>query len=112
MKALDLTLYPYVYHEVDWARDINGEIIPGSYREYGYETPHGVWCGDEFPEKRLTDAELAAEFHKSTSDFYSASSMHMTFEDGETEQSLSDARDRMFAMERFATLPHYDEVDL
>lgn len=60
-------------------------------------------------DKRLTDAELAAEFYKSVNDHYAANSMHMMFEDGETEQAMSDARDWMFCMERFATLPHYDE---
>ena len=109
-KPLQLTIYPWVDRWVDWNMEFLGKPMTGSSREYGYETPHGVWSGDEFPEKRLTDADMAAEFHKSTSDFMSAHSLHMLFEDAETEQKLSDARDWMFAMERFAILPHYDEV--
>jgi hypothetical protein len=91
-KPLELTVY-----EVD-PTEPSMVVVEGfwAYRPYD-------------PAKRLTDAELAAEFWKSGSDHYAANSMHMMFEDDDTEQALSDSRDFMFAMERFATLPHYDE---
>lgn len=97
-KPLELTVYPKL-ERPRFGYDID------PYREQWRRERNLI------ESKRLADAELAAEFHKSTSDFMSANSLHMLFEDAETEEKLNDARDWMFAMERFATLPQYDEKE-
>lgn len=62
-------------------------------------------------QKRLTDAELAAEYWRSREDF-------VCIVEGIRWESMCDewrlgegsAIDRKFTLESFATLPHYDEV--
>ena len=50
--------------------------------------------------KRLTDAELAAEVHRSVADMLRAKGR---------PADLEPATDRLVTVNRFATHPHYDE---
>jgi hypothetical protein len=97
VKPLELTV---------WARNEN---YPGASNVV-YEHPDGlVAVGDLFVdaeahEKRLTDAELAAEHHRAKW----TGLMH----EHKWHSILSDKHRAMIAtVERFATLPHYDEPD-
>lgn len=110
MKSLELTIYPFVDRWVDYTCDIGGRTVSGSSREYGYETPHGVWRGDEFEEKRLTDAELAAEYWRTGQDeaYITEGIIWKGICDG-WSTSESAALHRSYVIRRFATLPHYDE---
>jgi hypothetical protein len=56
------------------------------------------------PERRLTDAELAAEHHAAVLAVYRARVHH---DDADWPKRLGE----MQAMYRFATHPHYDEVE-
>ena len=110
-KPLELTVYPWVDRWVDWTENFRGQTIHGSSREYGYETPRGVFCGDDFPEKRLTDAELAAELWFGTAREGHAEAMG--WRTGHAQDWINTNREecRIVAiLERFATLPHYDEA--
>lgn len=60
--------------------------------------------------KRLTDAELAAEFHRACYEFKVAHDMADLIPCPETWSDLDRDTGWMYAMDRFATLPHYDEV--
>jgi len=95
-RPLELTVYPKL------ERPRRGEDIM-AYRSQFIDEQLIVQA------KRLTDAELASEFHKSTADFQSSHSFYLLFEDEESEQRLDRARDWMFRMELFATLPNHDE---
>jgi hypothetical protein len=96
MKPLELTVF---------------EKEPGLYgREDTYHSPDGLWAYPEShvdgyaAEKRLTDAELAAEHHRAKW----TGLMH----EHKWHSILSDKHRAMIAtVERFATLPHYDEPD-
>lgn len=94
---------------------IRNENHPGASNVI-YEHPSGlkaagdILADSKIRRKRLTEAELASEFHKSTADFQSSHSFYLLFEDEESEQRLDRARDWMFRMELFATHPHYDEA--
>lgn len=108
-KPLELTVYPKRRVPSGFVR-VNGD---GTHTELATDEwlIDGSW--NRFPrteDKRLTDSELASEFHKSTADFQSSHSFYLLFEDEESEQRLDRARDWMFRMELFATHPHYDEA--
>lgn len=60
-------------------------------------------------DKRLTDAELAAEFHRAVSAFHAANDMAELIPGPDTWADAERDRGWMYAMERFATLPHYDD---
>lgn len=75
-----------------------------AYRVGGFYSPYALVSRD----KRFSDAELAAEWHKSTADFMTADSMDQIFEDADTRAALDRARDWMFWVERFNLLPHFD----
>jgi hypothetical protein len=98
-KPLELVVWPKVDR---WVKHPSG----GGWREYGYETPTGVYdftlFGPDLFDKRLTDAELAAEVHSAVLDIY-RSKVHGT--------PTTEALDRMAAMLRFAVNDHYDQED-
>jgi len=112
-RPLELTIYPYVDRWVEYTMVFLGKEVSGSSREYGYETPRGIFAGDEYPEKRLTDAELAAEYwrHNGDTDAVCEGLRVKTFggliANGLLAEDLMKAR--LATLERFATLPHYDE---
>lgn len=96
MKALELTVY---------------EKVPGRPgREHTYNSPDGLWAypvshADGYAlSKRLTDAELAAEYWRARW----TGLMH----ESKFHSVLSDKHRAMIAtVERFMELPHYDEAD-
>ena len=62
----------------------------------------GCWGGDpnaDAPDKRLTDAELAAEVQRAVADMLRAKGR---------DAELNAATDRMLTMTRFATAPDHD----
>jgi YHS domain-containing protein len=101
MKPLELTIFPkperprFTY---------TGDHVSAMMRERKRERALIV-------AKRLTDAELAAEYHRATYYFRSSADMHSILENEETAVAMDRDLGWMYAMERFATLPHYDEVD-
>lgn len=90
MKALDLHTFPI------W--DAGDGTLYADRDDRRYPTNVGY----EVYRKRLTDAELAAEFHNMDSD------CQIAWIDGEHTDAM---QERFVTLERFATLPHYDEVD-
>ncbi|QDG65816.1 hypothetical protein NIBR502772_05945 [Pseudarthrobacter sp. NIBRBAC000502772] len=89
MKALELTIYPPIH------RPRYG---------YGIDPYREQWKRERniIEAKRLTDAELAAEYWRSTWDAQSC------YHDG-SDEDITATRKEYEALERFATLPHYDE---
>ena len=92
-KPLELTV-----HEIDRA-DPSMVVVKGFWEYRPYD-----------PEKRLTDAELAAEYWNlnyfgSGAQFNEASSG-----DPYSEEFWESHYERLDALYGFATLPHYDEV--
>jgi len=60
--------------------------------------------------KRLTNAEIAAEYQRAEFDYERA--FHgMCYLSGRWKPDKFSTHDRRAVMERFATLPHYDETD-
>jgi len=95
VKALELTVY---------------KKEPGRYgRESTYNSPDGFWAypashADGYAQgKRLTDAELAAEY-------WQAHAFHERAVRGESCIELIMERE-VEVWTRFATLPHYDEKE-
>jgi len=109
MKPLELTIYPKVDRWVDWTMEFLGKEVKGSSRECGYETPRGVFEGDEWPEKRLTDAELAAEWHKQDNHCGQKYEGYAIAHNGESLGSEEYEADKLRTTHRFATTAHYDE---
>ena len=100
MKPLELTVY---------------EKEPGLYgREDTYNSPDGFWAYPEShvdgyaAEKRFTAAELAAEHWSYCTGWYAAVRADDDYEGGMWSREL---QRRAVILERFATLPHYDEPD-
>lgn len=100
MKPLELTIYPKLERPTTGA-----EIMP--YREQ--------WQRESALQgaKHLTDAEMAAEFEAARCDYLiSATTGNFWSPLGETWPSdHASAGRRAATLLRFATLPHYDEVD-
>lgn len=94
------------------------EKVPGQYgREATYNSPDGFWAYPEShvdgyaQDKRLTDAELAAECYKAQCEWLHAG--HNVDDDIGYPFSRRDVgrmNARMGVLMRFATLPHYDET--
>jgi hypothetical protein len=61
--------------------------------------------------KHLTDADLAAEFHQQ--DYYCGQKLegYGVAHNGDSLGSEEEEIERLRILYRFATLPHYDEVD-
>lgn len=96
MKALDLTVYEM---------DEDGDYIhPDGYFISSLDV-------DVFVEwKRLTDAERAAEYWRGEFDYERA--FHgMCYLSGNWDPGKFSTYERRAVLERFATLPHYDEPD-
>lgn len=112
-KPLELHIYPKVDRWVEYTMEFLGKAVSGSSREYGYETPRGIFEGDEWPEKRLTDAELAAEYFAQDSQCRHEQWIETVRgdEDYTSAERAGQSRmyDRLNTLHRFATLPHYDE---
>jgi hypothetical protein len=94
MKPLELTVYPLL------------EKV-GLLAERGYivnRKPVTFWYVDNYQvfEKRLADAELAAEYHSAWASML----------DVPKDERYSYERPRIETLHRFATLPHYDEATL
>ena len=77
-----------------------------AYRVGGFYSPYALVSAD----KRFSDAELAAEWHRAVSAFQSANDMADLVPCPETWSDQERDRGWMYAVERFATLPHYDET--
>jgi hypothetical protein len=91
MKALELTVYPKLERPM-WGHQIEG------YRQQ-------VRAESELREaKRLTDAELAAEYWAPI--WLTMPDMDW---DADYETCVKQMKDRAATLLRFATLPHYDE---
>lgn len=88
---------------------------PGRYgREATYHSPDGLWA---YPEshvdgyaaaKRLTDTELAAEWHANESEAWLYLNRHPDHFKVDHAERLEEQES---ILRRFATLPHYDEQD-
>ena len=93
MKPLELTWYE---------QDETGDYIhPARYVISSIDVDYWTEC------KRLTDAELAAEWHANESEAWQMA--------GRTGEHFNSRRallleDRDFILRRFAKLPHYDEA--
>ena len=98
-KALELTVYPH------WENGLDGTCY--SDRE-GLDFPINVdyWilC------KRLTDAELAAEWHYQDNRCGQVVEGYSIAHDGSPMASEDEEIERLAAVHRFATQPNYDEV--
>jgi hypothetical protein len=110
VKALELTVYPRRFVETGFARwNGDGTFTPLHVPEWFI---NGEW--NRFPrteDKRLTDAELAAEYWLLSS----RRQRMLGYHDGPDSETRKQARideDRMKVVERFATLPHYDEKEM
>jgi hypothetical protein len=108
-KPLELVVYPKVDR---WVKHPHG----GGWREFGYETPTGVWdftlFGPDLFDKRLTDAELAAEYHSWDSLCRREQWIETVQGDEYTERERRGQKrmyDRLNTIYRFATHPHHDE---
>jgi hypothetical protein len=108
VKPLELTV---------WARNEN---YPGASNVV-YEHPDGlVAVGDLFVdaeahEKRLTDAELAAEYWALYSEYVRGASNLLHCQERYMEaagKSFQEADLKCRVLHRFATLPHFDEASL
>ena len=99
MKPLELTIYPI------W--DAGDGTLYADHPARQWPTNVGY----EVYRKRLTDAELAAEFEAARCDYLlSQASGHFWAPLGETWPSdHKSAGRRTTTLLRFATLPHYDE---
>lgn len=99
MKALELTVYPHV---IDGGMDciIDHEGTMRFHREL-----------DDFAaDKCFTDAELAAEYQRGEFDYERA--FHgMCYLSGNWNPDKFATHERRATLERFATLPHYDEAE-
>lgn len=101
MKALELVVY---------AKE------PGRYGgEPRYHSPDGLWA---YPashvdgyaaEKRLTDAELAAEYYAALAHFERMGFNEVSSGDDWDDATWVRIAKPMQTLHRFATLPHYDE---
>jgi len=98
-KPLELTV-----HEIDRA-DPSMVVVKGFWEYRPYD-----------PEKRLTDAELAAEVHSQREAWAAALYDDVYSRYVEDERSQTNGKQRLamggraVVLHRFATLPHYDEV--
>lgn len=92
MKPLDLTVYPL--------REKVGRMAEPGYIVNRRAVPEWTVVY-RMQDKRFTDAELAAEVWHSITNFYTTAP---------GEDACEEAR-RNGIIERFATLPHYDEAD-
>lgn len=98
MKELELTIYPL--------RDEVGPMLEPGYIVNGHPvTEWSVWY--EVHRKRLSDAELAAEHWSYCTGWYVAVRDDDDYEGAPATREL---KRRAQILERFATLPHYDEV--
>lgn len=89
MKALELTVYPHVEDGgIDCIEDSEGTL----------RTPRELNGLADY--KRLTDAELAAEYWRDAREFLTRANSA-----GERLDRIA----RWATLHRFATLPHYDE---
>lgn len=103
MKDLELTVYPKT--DGHFSRHCHSVSADGSIRRL-------MW-GCQCPEssKRLTNAELAAEYWQAQHDFaFIAEGMIWGQMCGHWSFGEDAASARTKTLERFATLPHYDEV--
>lgn len=95
-KALELTVYE---------RNADGDYIE---RDRGMSFVHAQELADVYAmSKWLTDAELAAEYHAQHME--SVRACDRAYPWGVSED-LDIANERICTLDRFATLPHYDEV--
>lgn len=60
-------------------------------------------------DKRLTEAEMAAEFHRAIYFFMGSADLHSLFNDAKTEADLDRDTGWMYAMERIGIAPHAHE---
>jgi hypothetical protein len=118
-KPLELVVYPKVDRWVERRALIGTRTF--RIQERGYELPTGVFEPDEvdlFFNKRLTDAELAAEYWNEQARAANALTGYAAASivgDQEGEGAYSDKHDehhrRLVIFRRFATHPHHDEED-
>lgn len=96
MKPLELVIYPPLPFSLRMAVAVFHTIPPGL---------------SEMKSKRLTGAELAAEYWRADGDQF-AICEGITWEGqvGEWPTGEKAALHRQRILERFATMPHYDEV--
>ena len=90
-KPLELKVFPTFW--------LSGRIYSGSP---GYPTD----VDEAVAAKRLTDAELAAEWHANESEAWIMAARHPEHYDADRAYMLED---RESILRRFARLPHYDE---
>lgn len=107
MKDLELTVYPREVHPVYGLRYLTGVGDPAGWWEWTElnAATRGVHA------HRLSDAELAAEYWRAQHDFaFIAEGIIWGQMCGHWSFGEDDASARTKTLERFATLPHYDEV--
>lgn len=99
MKALELTVYP---------------PIPECPQQSGWGYARDDWFDDRAKErnlteqKRLTDAELAAEYWSEEKNLGDVRDWIKTLPGYQVLEPV--LLDRVLTLHRFATLPHYDEA--
>jgi hypothetical protein len=96
-KPLELNVYPI------WGDESLYADLPG------HHWPTNV--GYEVYRKRLTEAELAAEWHKQDNHCGQVLEGYGIAYNGEPLDTEEVEIERLHIVYRFATLPHHDEVD-
>ncbi|WP_104087081.1 hypothetical protein [Arthrobacter sp. GMC3] len=96
MKALALTIYP----KLQYPRS-GHEIMPYRERKLRENMLRKA--------KRLTDAELAAEYYKARAAYEKTKFNELSSGDDFTDERWAMVEEPLNIIHRFATLPHYDE---
>jgi hypothetical protein len=118
VKALELTVYPRRFVETGFARwNGDGTFTPLHVPEWFI---NGEW--NRFPrteDKRLTDAELAAELFRQTAwlgalgrTYRADEGRNIIIEAAFTFGPVTRDEHEWMTLSHFATLPHYDEKEM
>lgn len=109
LKPLELTVYPaecHCYQAIDKCTGIMALHIPLEC------LLHGARATFQAKKKRLTSAELAAEYWRTDADEWQADEYgdaNLSEEGSTWTDRHADTRRRAKTLLRFASLPHYDE---
>lgn len=104
-----LVLRHWGYTEAEW--NALPAIVKADKREHFYQALGWLRERALRQAKRLTDAELAAEWHYQDNRCGQKLEGYGVSHDGSSMGSEDDEIEKLRIAYRFATLPHYDEVD-